>query len=143
MSSTLTINPSSKELSGGPALRHVWPELFLSSLLALFWMWQIQVLPAWYDEAITLLRHAVPETVAPHPAALRRLRHATTQLIRHTQPGVGREPDPPELAPLRAAGVPVVDDALFRHRLEAEADHRRRLAAFADESLWSRPDHSG
>lgn len=89
------------------------------------------------DEAVTLLEAAVPEPAGPHPAALASVHHASSQLLQyvplHTS---GEVPAPLDLEPLRRAGIPTVDDATFAGRLDAARDHRRRLAAFAEESLW-------
>lgn len=90
------------------------------------------------DEAVTILQHAIPEQVQPHPAALATVRHATTQVMRHvpaSAPPAG-EPTPTGLERLRQAGIPTVDDETFGQRLEVVSEHRRHLVAFAEESLW-------
>ena len=90
------------------------------------------------DEAITLLQHGVTQQVRPHPAALNAVRHAINQLIDRatTAASDGDLPPPPDLDPLREAGVPTVDDQTFHRAVAALDDHRRRLAQFANESLW-------
>ena len=90
------------------------------------------------DEAITLLQHGVSQQVRPHPAALDAVRHAITQLVHRatTAASEGDLPPPPDLEPLRRAGVPTVDDQAFHQAVAQLADHRRRLAQFANESLW-------
>lgn len=89
-------------------------------------------------EAVTLLQHGVTEDVRPHPAVLDGLRHAISQLIlRGTdEPADDGTPALPELGPLREAGIPTVDDDAFERSVADLADHRRRLARFASESLW-------
>lgn len=92
------------------------------------------------DEAVTLLCTAVPESAGPHPAALSSVRHATSQLLDHLLLGSSPadEPTTMDLQSLRDAGIPIVDDATFEARLGATREHRRRLAAFAEQSLWHR-----
>ncbi len=98
------------------------------------------------DEAITILQHGVQADVRPHPAVLESARHAISELIRQATngPGADEAPAPPDLAPVRAAGLPGVDDEVFAQRLVPLDDHRRRLAGFARESLWpvTEPDRS-
>ena len=91
------------------------------------------------DEAVTLLQHGVAAEARPHPAVLDSTRHAIVQLVARATdeiPDVD-PPAPPALGPLRAAGIPTVDDDTYRDAVADVADHRRRLAHFADESLWS------
>lgn len=90
------------------------------------------------DEAVTLLDAGVEEGVGPHPAALSSVRHATTQLLQNMGVGASPRQEPVllDLTPLRKAGVPTVDDDVFAERLEHHAEHRCRLAEFAEESLW-------
>lgn len=93
------------------------------------------------DEAVSILQHAVDPDHAPHPAVLDGVRHAVQQVIRRAthEPADGDAPAPSDLTPLREAGIPVVDDATFADRLAGESQHRRRLLAFARESLWQVP----
>lgn len=90
------------------------------------------------DEAISILQHAIDPRVAPHPAVLQGVRHAVQQVIHRAtdEPADGDPPLPPDLTPLRTAGIPVVDQDTFETRLADIALHRRRLLAFANESLW-------
>lgn len=90
------------------------------------------------DEAVTILQHAIPDQCQPHPAALASLRHAATQVLRHVPLRSPGEHHPPSigLEALREVGIPTIDDAAFEQRLTGLADHRRRLVAFAEESLW-------
>lgn len=93
------------------------------------------------DEAVTLLQHGVRADVRPHPAVLEGTRHAITELLRRTPEGpLHTAPPPvPSLTPLRNRGVPTVDDETFQDHVADLAGHRRRLARFARESLWSVP----
>lgn len=93
------------------------------------------------DEAVSLLQHAVDPDVAPHPAVLEGVRHAVRQVIHRAtdEPADGDPPPPPDLTPLRDAGIPVTDDDTFTSRLADISRHRRRLLSFARESLWPVP----
>ncbi len=90
------------------------------------------------DEAVTLLRHGVAAEVRPHPAVLDGVRHAIAQLLLRAtdDPGDENAPALPRLDPLREAGIPVVDDDTFERSVADIADHRARLAHYADRSLW-------
>ena len=97
------------------------------------------------DEAISILQHAVEPAAAPHPAVLDSVRHAVQQLTHRatSEPADGDAPTPPDLSPLRDAGIPVVDDDTFAGRLSSLSQHRRRLVSFARESLWTVPEPDG
>jgi hypothetical protein len=90
------------------------------------------------DEAVTLLQHGVTGDVRPHPAVLEGMRHAIIQLVERATdaPSDLTPPATPGLAAQRQAGVPTVDDDTFERRVAELADHRRRLAHFASDSLW-------
>jgi len=91
------------------------------------------------DEAVTLLRYGVTEDVRPHPAILEGVRYAIGQLAVRA-PGEqtqGVTPAPPDLGPLRRAGIAVVDDETFARSVADLAPHRQRVQRFAGESLWS------
>ena len=90
------------------------------------------------DEAVTLLQHGVRDDVRPHPAVLDGIRHAIVQLVERA---TGELPDAtppatPALEALRQAGVPTVDDDTFERNIADLSNHRRRVAHFANESLW-------
>lgn len=95
------------------------------------------------DEAVSILQHGVDHQVAPHPASLDSVRHAVQQLIRRatSEPTDHAPPAPPDLTPVRDAGIPTVDDDTFAQRLDEVAEHRRRLANFSRESLFTSPNH--
>ncbi|WP_052666054.1 potassium channel family protein [Nitriliruptor alkaliphilus] len=90
------------------------------------------------DEAVTILEAGVTEPSRPHPQALAHFRHATTQLLDNLDLDLAsaRTPAAIDLAPLRDAGIPTVDDATFADQLDRLLEHRRRLSAFAAESVW-------
>lgn len=90
------------------------------------------------DETVTLLQHGVADDVRPHPAVLDGMRHAITQLVERgtDEPSGLTPPAPPDVDALRQAGIPTVDDDTFEQSVAGLADHRRRLAHFANESLW-------
>jgi hypothetical protein len=94
------------------------------------------------DEAVTLLQHGVTDDVRPHAAVLEGIRHAIVQLVERAtdEPPDVTPPATPALDALRQAGVPTVDDDTFEGRIADLSDHRRRVAHFADESLWA-ADH--
>lgn len=93
------------------------------------------------DEAATLLRHAIDrDRVTVSPLPLRLLRHAIVQQLERAEHPVDLDPDDQaldlDLEPLRAAGIPTVDDATFDRAVAEEADHRRRLAALVATTRW-------
>ena len=90
------------------------------------------------DEAVTLLQHGVTADMRPHPAVLDGLRHAITQLVERATDGSPdiSPPAVPALDVLRQAGIPTVDDDTFERAVAGLTDHRRRVAHFANESLW-------
>lgn len=81
------------------------------------------------DEALTLLEHAVRPEAHLTPPTRRAMRAVSTQYLRlleavYVAPA-DEAPPPPDLGPLRAAGVPVDEAAL--HEGLAACDERRRL----------------
>jgi hypothetical protein len=99
------------------------------------------------DEAATLLQHGVDHAaVGVQHLPLRLVRHAVVQqLERAATPVPGSDHARPltlDLAPLREAGIPTVDDATFDAAVaadEAEVDHRSRLAALLASTRWDGP----
>lgn len=90
------------------------------------------------DEAVTLLQHGLAAGSGPHPAVLRSVRRAVDTVIERVDDTAISDapPAPPDLGPLRNAGLTTVDDATFHRRVAAESRRRRRLNTFAAESLW-------
>jgi hypothetical protein len=68
----------------------------------------------------------------------RNARGAIDQLLDRVHVSASHPALPLDLQPLRAAGLPVVDDGSFAEQLERLAERRGRLATFAAESKWER-----
>lgn len=96
------------------------------------------------DEAITLLRWGVASGARPDNAALAPLGEAVglfLQTIRSTFVAqLGRPLDPPRLAPLREAGIPVVSDEELAATLDGQKDRRCLLAGLLHDDGWSEED---
>ncbi|MBW3561971.1 MAG: two pore domain potassium channel family protein [Actinobacteria bacterium] len=92
------------------------------------------------DEALTIITVAVDDAVRPHPAAVRAARRAIGRLLGIIQASFSevadRPPPPPDLQPLRDAGLPVVDDERFRQLLSRYDERRRALYGFTTGSTW-------
>lgn len=97
------------------------------------------------DEAVTILQHGLDDSAAPHPAVLHGVRHAIRELVRRaeTDPPEGPPPPPPDLRRLDGTEVKTVSTDRFAERVAALAEHRRRVAGFARESLWRLRDLEG
>ena len=92
------------------------------------------------DEALLILEAGVAPQARPDRGVLRSSRRAVTTLIeieaaRLVRP-VGAAPPPPDLTPLREAGIPCVDDATFAARAAERAPRRQAVATFCAESAW-------
>lgn len=92
------------------------------------------------DEALTMIEHATDEAVRPHRAAIRMARNAIRELLAIIESTfhepADQTPPPPDLAPLRSAGIPLVTDPEFAARIDELDDHRSRLLAFVVGSTW-------
>jgi hypothetical protein len=96
------------------------------------------------DETLLLLEHGVAEDVRPSPVLLQPLRASFDRLEEVVMTFVGvREttPAPPDLTPLRDAGIPTVDDDTFAAALSEHERHRRTLASLVADSGWSWQRH--
>lgn len=98
------------------------------------------------DEALTLLRFGVPEEHRP-PDLVLRPAHASVENYLATLEetfvtSADRTPDPPGLARLEDAGVPVVPESAFRESLEPLERRRRILLALveSDRREWPAGD---
>lgn len=93
-----------------------------------------------FDEALTLLTHGVQESVRPAAAVLRPARSAVDSFLKTLKAGsaAAETPPPPDLARLRAAGIPTVSDEAFAAALQAEAERRRALSRMlrSDARSW-------
>lgn len=93
------------------------------------------------DDALLLLSDGLVDQARPSSDTLARLRRGIEHYTSTVHPG-GRPPkDPPlpQLAPLRQAGIPVVDDAAFSTAAAARADRRRQLDALVRADAWTWP----
>lgn len=93
------------------------------------------------DEALGLLEHAVPVDRRPEPAALITLRRAIWEFL-ETLDSTFLDPAtaaPPvtSLEPLRAAGIPTVDDDDYRAAMERSQRRRKLLLAMVVDDGYS------
>lgn len=95
-------------------------------------------------DALMLLEHGVDESVRCDPATLRPLRASFQSLFREERLELAdpaEQPPPlPDLEPLRAAGIPVVDDDAFRQRTEPLRKERRTLMGYIQTRGWTWDD---
>lgn len=93
------------------------------------------------DDAVTLLRHGVAPEVRPDPAtieAMGRSAGAFLNTVGTESLAAGVEPlPPPDLEPLRAAGIPTVSDADFAAAMSSDARRRRQLAGLLAHDGWT------
>jgi hypothetical protein len=95
------------------------------------------------DDTLLLLGAAVAERARPEPGAVEPLRRAVDRYL--TAAGItsaGMRPPPPpapDVAPLAAAGIPLVAPALYDERVAEECDRRRRLHEMVAADGWSWP----
>ncbi len=93
------------------------------------------------DDAVTLLRHGVAAEVRPDPAtieAMGRTAGAFLDTVGTEALAGGVDPlPPPDLGPLRAAGIPTVTDAAFHAAIAADAQRRRQLAGLLAHDGWA------
>jgi hypothetical protein len=92
------------------------------------------------DDTLTVLTAGIDPDRAelPHPLVVAATQRTIEQLVaRGARLHDRREPRPLDLEPLRAAGLPVVDDDTFATRLAAVRDRRAVVAAYAAESPWT------
>lgn len=96
------------------------------------------------DEALTLLRAAVDDTASVERSAVDPLRTSLTHFL-DTLRSAFIDPSPdappmPSLHALRAAGIPVVDDATFTARVQELEERRRVLLGFLSNDGWTWED---
>jgi hypothetical protein len=92
------------------------------------------------SQALDLLHHGVAPDVRPDPATLGPLDRAMGAFLAtlasfYITPGDKPIP-PPSLAPLRAAGVPTVEDHQYTASIAATEPRRRLLAALLADDGW-------
>lgn len=91
------------------------------------------------DETLLLLEHGIEFPHGPNRMAYLPLRAVIAQFLATLEDGFIRPaelPLAPDLAPLRAAGIPTVDDAAFCQRVDGEHQHRCRLHGLVSTSGW-------
>ena len=96
------------------------------------------------DEALTILEHGLAAPDCLPPRQCRPVRRVITRLL-ETLDGAHiaadeEVPPIPSLAPLRAQGIPVVDDATFEARVAPLEPRRRLLAGLVTSDGWSWDD---
>lgn len=93
-----------------------------------------------FDEALTILRYGVHESARPEAMALNSARATVggyLETLRSQRLARNSEvPPPPSLDKLRAAGVPVVDDAVFRKAVDRLAERRSLLLGNMRAEHW-------
>ena len=94
-----------------------------------------------FDEALTILEHAVVESHRPKPAELRPARHTVSSYLGTLASAfivpADRTPSPPGLDKIRDASVPVVSDEGFASILEKHSRRRRLLLGVLTNDGWS------
>jgi hypothetical protein len=93
------------------------------------------------DDAVALLRNGVAPEVRLDPTlcdAMGRTTGAFLDTVGTESLAGGVDPlPPPDLEPLRAAGIPTVSDASFHAAIAADAERRRRLAGLLAHDGWA------
>jgi hypothetical protein len=94
------------------------------------------------DDVVTLLRCAVAADVRPDPAtidAMGRTVGVFLDTVGTESVAGGVDPlPPPDLGPLRAAGIPTVSDADFHAAIAGDGQRRRQLAGLLAHDGWTR-----
>lgn len=96
------------------------------------------------DEALSLLEQVVVPDRRPDPAVLYPLRDSIKMLLEtlssaFLEPESEAPPDP-QLAGLRAAGIPIVGDGAFRRSYSEDCQRRRLLLALVRREGWAWSD---
>jgi hypothetical protein len=93
------------------------------------------------DDALVLLSEGLAEQARPSSDTLARLRRAIDHYTATLHSGGHQPQDPPlpSLAPLREAGVPVVDEETFTTASGAHAERRGRMDALVRADAWTWP----
>jgi hypothetical protein len=93
------------------------------------------------DEVLTILEHGMKLENPIDPLTFHSLRRAISSFLAHLQASYihaeDEVPPVPNLAELRAAGLPVVDDEVFEEALEALVRRRSLLLALVRHTGWS------
>ena len=95
------------------------------------------------DDVLTLLRHGVAADVRPDRATIDAMDRTAGAFLKTVGAAVisgdVEALPPPDLGPLRAAGIPTVDDASFDAAIAGEAERRRLLAGLLAHDGWTVP----
>ena len=93
------------------------------------------------DDALTLLRHGVTPELRPDRATVDAIDRAVSVFLGTVGTesiAGGADPlPPPELGPLRAAGIPTVTDAKFDAAIAGQAERRQQLAGLLAHDGWT------
>ncbi len=93
------------------------------------------------DEALLVLRHGVAPPARPVEAVTRPLAEGVTSLLERMRaasiPPMDKAPPPPDLTPLRRAGIPTVSDEEFAAIVAAHDERRRHLWAVVADAGWT------
>ncbi len=96
------------------------------------------------DEALLLLTAAVRPETRPAQSETKPLQIALAGLLRTLQrryiPKSDEPPPAPELGPLRACGIPVVDEDEYQEAVEKHSARRRLLRALVENDGWTWDD---
>ncbi|MFP4312664.1 MAG: ion channel [Nitriliruptoraceae bacterium] len=92
------------------------------------------------NEAVLLLEHGIHEDVRLPPPTVTALRRCLRELAHVAGAGsfvdpAEHPPPPPDLAPLRRAGIPTVPPEEFRSKIDGR-NERRALLAFVTDAGW-------
>ena len=91
------------------------------------------------DEGLTIIDAGVPD-VGRNPVSFRSARSSVDgylSTLHSAYPGTAESPPPvPDLAPLRLAGIPTVDDDEFHARVDDVAKRRRMLLGVVQGDAW-------
>jgi Ion channel len=96
------------------------------------------------DEALSIIRYAVPEQHRPSPAVLRSARSSVRSFL-DTMPSAFIAPAPeapprPDLSAVRGAGIPTVAEEQFLHALHDLSERRRLLLGLVRNDGWEWTD---
>jgi hypothetical protein len=92
------------------------------------------------DEALTLLDCGLADRCGVRQARYHPVRQVVTEYLETLDSAfihaARQAPPPPSLEPLRAAGLPVVDDDVFAERVRGLSDRRCLLRGLVEQSAW-------
>lgn len=96
------------------------------------------------DDALTLLRYGIPAGVRPNVAILHSARSGVRSYLDTLDSAFVRTadavPPPPDLAPLREAGIPTVRDEQFSDAVATLGERRKKLLGLVRDDGWNWTD---